>query len=217
MRNDLIKFFFFVSILVHAFAVFSSPSKKKEPPQDPPAPVYWQCYKCHKDDGVSWVREVPKIKGQNKEYLTIQILNFQSGLRKDNLLHLMPDIVKKLTREQIDEVTTHYSTQDPTEKWKEPTPLKEEEKKIYELGQRLSRVCYTCHERAEVRPAARPDWPYISGQNKEALEMILDMFIQGKRENPKMDFIKRPPFNHPDSVKALAFYLSRQKPPKPDQ
>ena len=180
-------------------------------------PAYWKCTKCHTGDGRSWVDEVPTITGQNKDYLRNQLENFRSGAREDNLLHVMPTIAKGLTREEIEEVISHYSKIDPKDVYHAPLePLKPEEKELYMLGEKHAPLCLACHGDAEVRPAKRSDWPYISGQNRSALWMQLNFFRHGMRKVPQMSFMKYPPFNDVKMLDALSLYFSRQKSPPPN-
>lgn len=177
--------------------------------------IYSKCYRCHKDNGRSWVDEVVTISGQNKEYLINQLNRFKSNERKERLLFVMNDIAAQLSDEEIEALANYYSLQDPESSRPRLPPMTAREIELYKIGEKHSAVCMTCHASAESRPATRPDFPYISGQNQPAIAIQLKAFASGDRENPMMNFIKSEPFNQPEVIEGLALYFSRQKSPRP--
>jgi len=172
-----------------------------------------KCYKCHKEDGKSWVDEIPTLTGQNIDYLRNQILNFRNGKRKDTYFGRMPEIVRQLSGDEIEQLIEHYSSQEPNDNYLSPGSMGSEEERLYAIGARYAPVCLGCHGLAEERPTGRSEWPYISGQNQAAILMQLRSFINNTRRAREMDFIKSAPFNDPKVLRALSIYFSRQLPP----
>lgn len=174
-----------------------------------------RCYTCHKEDGRSFVDEVVTLTGQNQQYLINQLYRFKTGERQERLLHVMNQVAAKLSEEEMALIANYYSQKDPKDNRLAYGPLSKKEKELYELGEQYSSVCMACHAEAEVRPATRSDWPYISGQNQPALVIQLQAFALGKRNNPMMRFMQGPPFNDPAVIEGLALYFSRQNSPSP--
>lgn len=71
------------------------------------------CNSCHYRSEISFgtiSEEVPVLCGQTEQYLTNQLIYFQKGMRKNNL---MEAISSKLTREEIIALSLYYSLENP--------------------------------------------------------------------------------------------------------
>lgn len=178
--------------------------------------LWEKCYRCHKETGRSYVDEVITLSGQNKQYLVNQLYAFKLGERKEVMLRVMNRIAASLTDEEIEKLAEHYSKQDPRPLFTTPPPATKIDKEMYARGAAHAQVCLSCHADAETRPAKRPDWPYISGQNFPALLIQLRAFSTGDRANPMMAFIQSQPFNDPKVQEDIAYYFSVQLPPGPE-
>lgn len=58
------------------------------------------CAGCHESDG-SGGKLFPRLAGQHREYLIEQMLNFKKGVRNDNSAHLMREVTKLMSDDEI--------------------------------------------------------------------------------------------------------------------
>jgi len=71
------------------------------------------CVNCHGKNGrgKSATNQIfPIIGGQNKDYLTAQLMTFRSGERKNDPAGMMGDIAKRLSDKEIDAVAEYLSS-----------------------------------------------------------------------------------------------------------
>jgi cytochrome c553 len=66
-----------------------------------------KCKVCHGADGIAKIPNAPNIGGESKFYLTKQLKAFRAGEREDLQ---MSTIAKKLTDEDIDDLSEYYSS-----------------------------------------------------------------------------------------------------------
>jgi cytochrome c553 len=68
-----------------------------------------KCAQCHGDVGAG-TNNVPRLAGQHKGYIALQLRYYHTGLRENKLMNRN---VKNITDEQIDAVTEYISTLTP--------------------------------------------------------------------------------------------------------
>ena len=69
-------------------------------------PALTQCIACHGDNGVTLQPTFPILAGQHFYYLYVQLKDFKSGLRKDNI---MGPIAADLSKPQMKLLAKYFS------------------------------------------------------------------------------------------------------------
>jgi cytochrome c553 len=69
------------------------------------------CLACHGTNGVGITADYPTIAGQHKDYIERALHDYQKGGRKNAI---MAGMVATLTREDIEQLATYYSGQQPS-------------------------------------------------------------------------------------------------------
>lgn len=69
------------------------------------------CVVCHGPNGVGVKPVIPRLAGQNPQYLTNQMIAWQNDERPQDALNIMPPIAKALSAEEIQAVATYFSEQ----------------------------------------------------------------------------------------------------------
>ncbi|MEZ5449051.1 MAG: c-type cytochrome [Thiolinea sp.] len=64
------------------------------------------CATCHGADGIATRTSPPNLAGQKSMYLVIQIKNYRSGDRKNEMMNIT---VKDLSDEDVDLLAEYYS------------------------------------------------------------------------------------------------------------
>jgi cytochrome c553 len=71
------------------------------------------CESCHGPDGVGVGAVFPRLAGQPANYLAAQLKDWQAGSRKNDPLHLMRNVARKLNPAQITAVAAYYAALSP--------------------------------------------------------------------------------------------------------
>ena len=140
----------------------------------------FQCETCHSKENLQMNPIWPFISGQNKEYLSKQILDYQSGERKHGVMQQM---VSKLNGLDISDITKFYSEQPVTVNSKQNS-INSAGKMIYESGVVSSgaNACVDCHG-ADGKSNAAGGFVTLSGQQKVYIKNQLYAFKYGDRTN----------------------------------
>tara|TARA_B100000795_G_scaffold244582_1_gene209184 strand:+ start:1034 stop:1639 length:606 start_codon:yes stop_codon:yes gene_type:complete len=165
-----------------------------------------QCAACHGVDGNSSEPSFPKLAGQGEGYLYKQLLNFASGTRESLI---MGPMVADISAKGLADLSAYYaSMQSKPESVSEG--LLELGQKLYRAGNKETGVpaCMSCHgPRGAGIPAAR--WPALSGQHARYVEMQLEAFSQGDRNNDPNDMMRDTASRlSADEKKAVSAYIS---------
>lgn len=142
------------------------------------------CAACHASDGNSPVAINPKLAGQIPEYLHKQLANFKAGAKKaERDSPVMAGMVANLSPEDMRNLAAYFAGQ--TAK-----PGAAKSKDLVALGQKIYRgglagkgvaACASCHG---PNGAGMPSqYPRLSGQHAEYLEVQLKAFRSGERAN----------------------------------
>ncbi len=97
------------------------------------------CAGCHGENGIPQEKTTPIIWGQNEGYLYIELRDFKSGARKNDL---MSGVVASLEKADLKALAAHFAKQ----KWpdlQQPSPAKDVASKA--LGVIGSIGCTSCH------------------------------------------------------------------------
>jgi cytochrome c553 len=138
------------------------------------------CVACHGADGNSAIAMYPKLAGQHPEYITKQLDDFKSGVRKNPV---MAGIAATLTPEDMANLGDYFGAQTPkggTAKSNGQASLGE---KIYKSGIPGAGVpaCASCHGPAGAGIPVQ--FPRLSGQHAEYTAAQLKAFRAGERAN----------------------------------
>lgn len=136
------------------------------------AQVSTQCSSCHGATGISINPSWPNLNGQNKAYMTKQLLSFKDRSRKNSFMN---HYALSLSDQDIELVSAYYS--------KLP---RGEIKASGELPDKLS-TCTACH--GELGISQVENMPHLAGQKREYVLQQLKAFKSGTRQDPVMSAI----------------------------
>lgn len=136
------------------------------------------CAACHGADGNSASPANPSLAGQYAEYITLQLMHFQSGIRNNAV---MASIVANLTAEDLRSLGAYFAGQ-------KPKGLAAGDPALAAVGQKLYRggsvangtpACAACHSPNGVGIPVR--YPRLSGQYADYTFAQLQAFKAGER------------------------------------
>jgi cytochrome c553 len=143
------------------------------------------CAACHAADGNSPIPANPKLAGQFAEYLHKQLANFKAaaGKKADRSNPVMAGMVARLSPEDMRNLAVYFAGQ-------AAKPGAAKSKDLVALGQKIYRggvaakgvaACASCHG---PNGAGMPSqYPRLSGQHAEYVEVQLKAFRSGERAN----------------------------------
>jgi cytochrome c553 len=144
--------------------------------------VRQRCQKCHGLNGLSSEPEFPKLAGQDADYLTRQMANFKTGVRKSAR---MKQRVNDLTGGEMRALAEYFSNKKLVPERNADPAQVDVGRRIYFSGQpdRGVTACTTCHG-----PAGRGAiyLPRLAGQHAEYLAKQLRAFRDHSRSSPNM-------------------------------
>ena len=136
------------------------------------------CAACHGADGNSVSPANPSIAGQHAEYITLQLMHFQNGIRANAVMQAM---VAKLTPEDMQALGVFFAQQKA-----KPSAAKDRElvaagQKIFRGGNASSGVpaCAACHSPDGAGIPKR--YPRVGGQYADYTLAQLKAFKAGER------------------------------------
>jgi cytochrome c553 len=135
------------------------------------------CAGCH---GVAGYRNaypgyhVPKLGGQNAEYLEVALQGYRRGTRH----HLtMQAQAATLSDQDIADLAAYFASVESTPE----TGTSNAGRDLIAAGQQKSAACVPCHGSAGV--AEGPQWPNLAGQHASYLLHSLEQYRSGARED----------------------------------
>lgn len=166
--------------------------------------VAQRCFSCHGLTGSSTTTQFPKLAGQNVEYLTKQMFNFQSRARRSVV---MEDQMVGLSGNDIEALASYFSRQNSTPDAITDKKLAARGRVVFFTGNPRTGVsaCVSCHG-PDARGAQM--LPRLAGQHAAYIERQLHAFIQRARTNDryKMHMVARG--LSADEIRAVAYFLS---------
>jgi cytochrome c553 len=143
------------------------------------------CAACHAADGNSQIAVNPKLAGQIPEYLHKQLINFKAaaGKKAERDNPVMAGMVAGLSPEDMRDLAAYYAGQ-------AARPGAAKSKDLVALGQKIYRggiaskgvaACASCHGPNGAGMPAQ--YPRLSGQHAEYVEVQLKAFRSGERAN----------------------------------
>ena len=134
------------------------------------------CASCHGPRGQSISPAFPRLAGQRKEYLEIQLKAFRDRTRGDPMAQAyMWGMTSQLTDDTIAKLAAYYSEQKPVLGKAGDTKLVQAGRTVFEQGIPAATVpaCLTCHGKDAEGNAT---FPRLAGQHAEYLLKQLVMF-----------------------------------------
>jgi cytochrome c553 len=166
------------------------------------------CSSCHGMEGRSESPTFPRLAGQQKNYLIVQLKAFRDHTRADPHAHTyMWGMAAKLSDQTIEGVAAYYSSQVPVPGHPEDPADVAAGKKIYEEGIPETGVpaCGGCHgDQAQGGDA----FPRLAGQHRPYIEGQLAAFSSNSRANEIMH--ENAKNMTPDAMRQLAAFLATQ-------
>ena len=177
-------------IMALAAMLFAAAAVAAEPPfkgdaANAQAIVNQVCAACHATDGNSQIAVNPKLAGQIPEYLYKELTNFKpaAGKKAERDNPVMAGMVANLSPEDMRNLAAYFARQ--TAK-----PGTAKSKDLVALGQKIYRggivgkgvaACASCHGPNGAGMPAQ--YPRLSGQHAEYVELQLKAFRTGERAN----------------------------------
>ncbi|MCA6218805.1 cytochrome c4 [Ideonella sp. B7] len=162
------------------------------------------CGACHTSDGTRGLPTYPILQGQHAEYLVKQLTEFKASKRANPIMNGM---AAPLTEADMKNVAAFYASKKPVlgaAKNKDTVALGE---KIYRGGIAEKKVpaCAGCHGPSGAGLPVQ--YPRLSGQHAEYVELQLTTFRSGARANSQqmLDIAAR---MSDAEIKAVADYVA---------
>jgi cytochrome c553 len=136
------------------------------------------CAACHGADGNSTSPTNPSIAGQHAEYITLQLMHFQSGIRANAVMQAM---AAKLTPEDMKALGVFFAQQ-------KAKPSAAKDRELVAVGQKIFRggnasrgvpACAACHSPDGAGIPKR--YPRVGGQYADYTLAQLKAFKAGER------------------------------------
>lgn len=132
------------------------------------------CMGCH---GIPGYRNaypsyrVPKLGGQQAEYLFIALQGYKNQTRGHKTMHAQAG---SLTDQEMRDIAAFLASQGPPE----TGPA------VEAPGKDKIATCVACH--GELGVSAAPNWPNLAGQHRDYIEQALREYRSGDRKDPVM-------------------------------
>ena len=135
--------------------------------------ISYTCLGCHGIDGYKNaypMYSVPKLEGQNPEYLATALHGYRDGDRAHLTMHSQ---ASTLSDQDIADIAAYFAGKPLTPTGKAPGNIPQ-----------AATVCASCHGQDGV--AAAPMFPSLAGQHEDYLVRALEEYKKGGRKNPVM-------------------------------
>jgi cytochrome c553 len=156
------------------------------------------CAACHGTDGVPLQKDYPVIWGQQLGYLFIELRDFKTGARKNDL---MSPIAQSLEFSDLLPLAQYFA-QKPWPNLQQPAASGD----VAAQAQRAnaSVVCTSCHQEGFKGDSTQPR---LAGQSREYLAKTMTEFRSGARaNNPGMTDLMKAVSDQ--QIEALASYIA---------
>jgi len=138
------------------------------------------CAGCHAIPGYRNVYpsfHVPKLGGQNADYLEIALQGYRRGTRGHDTMHAQ---AAKLSDQDIADLAAYIAS---LENSAEEGIVRATDEMIA-AGKEKAAVCFSCHGENGIAPA--PQWPNLAGQHASYLERAYKQYKSGERQDVQM-------------------------------
>ena len=160
------------------------------------------CFECHTADNNTPDLMIPKLTGQNADYLVAQILHYKSGRRVSTV---MMELLEDARLDDIKAIAEYFSTRPPMSGTKIETELSIKGKDVY-----LGNNCHFCHGmNGNSVDAFVVGAPLITGQNKDYLYKTMKDMQAQKRPVDMFDLMQKVLLKlSNDELEALSEYIN---------
>jgi cytochrome c553 len=160
------------------------------------------CKGCHGIPGyfnANPAYHVPKLGGQNADYLEVALQGYRRGTRGHVTMQAQ---ASSLSDQDIADVAAYFSTYEGSPETGRSTASAD----VIEAGRAKAATCVACHGPEGV--AAAPQWPNLAGQHETYLLQALSQYKSGGR----VDMVMNPLISPLDeqSIEELAAFFSAQ-------
>jgi cytochrome c553 len=162
-----------------------TPQTAAAPPPDI-AGIVHVCSSCHGPGGRSVSSTFPRLAGQQKAYLIVQLTAFRNHTRADpHAQTYMWGMAARLSDPTIAALAAYYSAQPPVSGAPDNSPEAAAGGKIFTAGIRTEGVpaCIACHG---AKGLGNGPIPRLAGQHRAYIERQLEAFASQARANPIM-------------------------------
>jgi cytochrome c553 len=136
------------------------------------------CGACHGENGIPQQKTMPVIWGQQQGYLYLQLRDYKSGARKNDI---MSPLAQSLERDDMMALALYFS-QKPWPDLQQPPASADVAKRS--VAANVSIGCTGCHQ-GEYQGAGTQ--PRLAGQTREYLQQsMLDFRTRARGNNPGM-------------------------------
>jgi cytochrome c553 len=136
------------------------------------------CAGCHGENGVPQQKDWPVIWGQQQGYLYLQLRDFKSGARKDDV---MSPIAQSLERADMQELALYFS-QKPWPNLQQPRAARDVATRAQTAINAI--VCTSCHQAGFLGDSTQPR---LAGLTEQYLKKsMLDFRNKSRANNPGM-------------------------------
>ena len=208
---------FTAAVAVLTCAYGASAFAQSSAPSAPPAPLMpitlagdatrgsvigQTCAGCHGIPGYYNAQpayHVPKLGGQNADYVEVALQGYRRGTRGHETMHAQ---ASSLSDQDIADVAAYFAS---FEGEAEAARTRASQAKI-EAGRAKSATCASCH--GEDGVAKAPQWPNLAGQHENYLQVALERYKSGER----VDLVMNPLIAALDeqSIEELAAFFAAQ-------
>jgi cytochrome c553 len=156
------------------------------------------CGACHGENGIPQQKSMPVIWGQQQGYLYLQLRDYKSGARKNDI---MSPLAQTLERDDMMALALYFSQRPWPDLQQPPAPADVAKRSV---AANVSIGCTGCHQ-GEYQGAGTQ--PRLAGQTREYLQQsMLDFRTRARGNNPGMtDLMLATPV---EDIDALAQYMA---------
>jgi cytochrome c553 len=165
------------------------------------------CQGCHGEDGLSVENLIPHLAGQYSAYIAKELRNFQSGVRKHQIMSIM---AKTISDSDLADIAAYFASQEKMQGggW----GVNPVAKNLFLKGDRTRNIlpCVSCH--GVNGKGKAPDigtFPVIGGQHKAYLRAQLINWRNGEQTNSPNGVMNKIAKSLTDAeIEALTDYIS---------
>jgi cytochrome c553 len=159
------------------------------------------CAGCHAIPGYTNVYptyHVPRLGGQNAEYVVAALKAYQAGEREHPTMHAN---AFQLSEQDMQDIAAYLAS---FESAAAPYPVRGN----VAAGKAKNATCVACH--GEDGNGNVPIYPRLAGQHEDYLRTVLEHYQSGKRKNAIMNGMAKP-LSKQDIADLAAYYASQPK------
>ncbi|HEX6992954.1 MAG TPA: c-type cytochrome [Gammaproteobacteria bacterium] len=138
------------------------------------------CAGCHSIPGYRNVYpsfHVPKLGGQNADYIEVALQGYRRGTRGHDTMHAQ---AAKLSDQDIADIAAYIASLENSAE----EGISRASEEMVVAGKEKAAVCFACHGEAGIAPD--PRYPNLAGQHASYLERALRQYKSGERQDITM-------------------------------